>query len=33
MLTDVCFTNIEKRPLARPAEVVIGDKHAKIVSQ
>jgi hypothetical protein len=29
MLTDVGFTNIEKRPLAGPAEVVIGYKHMK----
>jgi hypothetical protein len=26
MLTDVGFTNIERRPLAGPAEVVIGYK-------
>jgi hypothetical protein len=26
MLTDVGFTNIEKRPLAGPAEIVIGYK-------
>lgn len=29
MLTDVGFTNIEKRPLAGPAEVVIGYKNRK----
>jgi hypothetical protein len=29
MLTDVGFTNIERRPLAGPAEVVIGYKNRK----
>ena len=29
MLTDVGFTNIEKRPLAGPAEIVIGYKNTK----
>ena len=29
MLTDVGFTNIEKRPLAGPAEIVIGHKNRK----
>jgi hypothetical protein len=29
LLSDVGFTNIEKRPLAGPAEVIIGYKHVK----
>jgi hypothetical protein len=29
MLSDVGFTNIEKRPLAGPAEIVIGYKNRR----